>query len=339
MGAGPAGLFQVFQLGLLEIKAHVIDALPYAGGQCVELYADKPIYDIPGIVVCTGRELIQNLLQQIKPFAAEFHFSSVVTEVARQDDGRFRVVTSKGQQFLARTVFIAGGVGAFQPKTIKVDGLERFEGSQLAHHIDDAAAYAGKRIVINGDNDTALDWALRLCTGQPDGFPHKAQQVTVVHRRDVFSAAPATVDAFKALVAAGHIDFVVGQINAIETADDVLTAVQVIRPDASMQTLPLDALWVLQGLSPKLGPIAQWGLDMERRQLKVDTEKFSTSEPGIFAVGDINTYLGKKKLILCAFHECVLAAFGAAAIIFPDRKVLLEYTTTSSRLHKVLGLG
>ena len=346
VGAGPAGLFQVFQLGLLEIKAHVVDALPCAGGQCVELYANKPIYDIPGIAVCTGRELIQNLSQQIEPFKAAFHFSSVVTEVTPQSDGRFLVTTSKGLRFLTHTVFIAGGVGAFQPKTLKVHGLDRFEGSQLAYHMDDAASYAGKRVVINGDNDSALDWALRLCAGHQDGFPHKARHVTVLHRRDVFSAASTTVGTFTAQVAAGHIDFVVGQIAAIETEiqtkievlPGTLTAVQVVRPDASMQTLPLDALLVLQGLSPKLGPIAHWGLDMERRQLSVDTEKFSTSMPGIFAVGDINTYPGKKKLILCAFHECVLAAFGAAAIIFPNRKVQLEYTTTSSRLHKVLGL-
>ena len=342
VGAGPAGLFQVFQLGLLEIKAHVVDALPYAGGQCVELYADKPIYDIPGVPLCTGRELIRNLLQQIEPFGAAFHFSSVVTELTRHADGRFQVSTSKGQRFLARTVFIAGGVGAFQPKTIKVDGLDRYDGKQLFHHIDDASVLAGRRVVIHGDNDSALEWAIRLCAGHPDGFQHKAATVTLVHRRDIFTAAPATVDIFKQLVAAQQMEFLVGQISAIETeiqaGADTLTAVQIIRPDAGTQRLPLDALLVLQGLSPKLGPIAQWGLALERRQLTVDTEKFSTSETGIFAVGDINTYPGKKKLILCAFHECVLAAFGAAAILYPDRKVLLEYTTTSSRLHKALGL-
>ena len=354
VGAGPAGLFQVFQLGLLEIRSHVIDALPHAGGQCMELYPDKPIYDIPSVPVCTGRELTHKLQQQIEPFGASFHFSSVVTEVNRQHDGRFHVATSKGQRFLAHTVFIAGGVGAFQPKTIKVDGLDRFEGTQLFHHIEEPSGLAGKRIVINGDNDTALEWAIKLCAGHADGFPHKADRVTLVHRRDVLGASDATVGVFKALVAAGHIDFVVGQVTAVETINEAtnetthkatvqaaagrMSAVRLICPDASVQTLPLDVLLVLQGLSPKLGPIAHWGLDMERRQLTVDTEKFSTSEPGIFAVGDINTYPGKKKLILCAFHECVLAAFGAAALIFPDRKVLLEYTTTSTRLHKALGL-
>jgi len=339
VGAGPAGLFQVFQLGLLEIQAHVIDALPHAGGQCVELYADKPIYDIPSVPVCTGRELTQNLLGQIAPFQPQFHFGQVVSEVTRQDDGRFLVRTDKGTQFLTKTLFIAGGVGAFQPKTLKLDGLAAFDGTQLAHHVSDAAAYENQHVVIVGDNDTALDWALCLCAGHPDGFPHKAQSVTLVHRRDAFVAESDTVVRFRALVALGKLSFVAGQITGLEVAADRLGAVQVTLPDASTLSLPLDKLLVLQGLSPKLGPIAQWGLAMERRQLVVNTESYATSEPGIFAVGDINTYPGKKKLILCAFHECVLAAFGAAHYLHPDRKVLLEYTTTSSRLHKVLGLA
>jgi len=339
VGAGPAGLFQVFQLGLLEIQAHVVDALPYAGGQCVELYADKPIYDIPSVPVCTGRELTHKLLQQIAPMGAQFHYGQVVSEISRQTDGRFLVKTSKTAEFLAKTIFIAGGVGAFQPKTLKVEGLDAFEGSQLAYQALDASIYVNQRVVIVGDNDTALDWALRLCAGNADGFPHKAASVTVVHRRDVFTAAPDTVTRFRALVAAGQLAFVAGQITGVEATAGRLDAVQITQPDASLQSLALDQLLVLQGLSPKLGPIADWGLAMERRQLVVNTEAYATSEPGIFAVGDINTYPGKKKLILCAFHECVLAAFGAAAYLYPNRKVLLEYTTTSSRLHKVLGLA
>ncbi|MBY0467297.1 MAG: NAD(P)/FAD-dependent oxidoreductase, partial [Burkholderiales bacterium] len=180
VGAGPAGLFQVFQLGLLEIQAHVVDALPHAGGQCVELYPDKPIYDIPSVPVCTGRELTQNLLGQIAPFKPQFHFGQVVSEVTRQGDGRFLVRTDKATQFLTKTLFIASGVGAFQPKTLKVEGLEQFDGTQLAHHVADAAVYDHQRVVIVGDNDTALDWALRLCVGHADGFPHKANNVTVV---------------------------------------------------------------------------------------------------------------------------------------------------------------
>lgn len=339
VGAGPAGLFQVFQLGLLEFRAHVVDALPHAGGQCVELYADKPIYDIPSVPVCTGRELTDNLLKQIEPMRAQFHFDQIVTEIARQADGRFLVKTSKSAAFLAKAIFIAGGVGAFQPKTLKVEGLDAFNGNQVAYQVADASIYADQRVVIVGDNDTALDWALSLCAANDAGYPHKAASVTVVHRRDAFSATPDTVARFRAMVAAGALAFVAGQITGIESAADRLGGVQISQPDASLKSLALDQLLVLQGLSPKLGPIADWGLAMERRQLVVNTEAFATSEPGIFAVGDINTYPGKKKLILCAFHECVLAAFGAAAYLYPDRKALLEYTTTSSRLHKVLGLG
>lgn len=339
VGAGPAGLFQVFQLGLQEIRAHVVDALPHAGGQCVELYADKPIYDIPSVPVCTGRELTANLMQQIAPMGAQFHYGQVVSEITRQVDGRFLVQTSKATEFLTKTIFIAGGVGAFQPKTLKVEGLDAFDGSQLAHQVADTSLYANQRVVIVGDNDTALDWALRLCPGNADSFPHKAANVTVVHRRDVFTAAADTVTRFRALVAAGLLSFVTGQVTGVETTAGRLNAVQITQPDALQQSLELDQLLVLQGLSPKLGPIAEWGLAMERRQLVVNTESYATSEPGIFAVGDINTYPGKKKLILCAFHECVLAAFGAAAYLRPDSKTLLEYTTTSSRLHKVLGLA
>jgi thioredoxin reductase (NADPH) len=346
IGAGPAGLFQVFQLGLLEIQCHVIDALPYAGGQCVELYGDKPIYDIPAVPLCTGRALVQNLLTQIEPFKAQFHFGQTVTQLDTLADGRFAVVTSAGTAFIAKTVFIAAGVGAFAPKKLSLPGLDAFDNRQVFHHINDAAALAGKHVVINGDNDSALEWAIKLCAGTPDttlddathSSSHKAASVTLVHRRDVLGASTDTVAQFRDLVATGAIRFVVGQITGFDAETDAMTALHIALPDASAQTLSLDTLLVLQGLSPKLGPIANWGLDMERRQLRVDTEKFSTSQPGIFAVGDINTYPGKKKLILCAFHECVLAAFGAAALVFPEKKVLLEYTTTSTRLHKVLGL-
>lgn len=338
VGAGPAGLFQVFQLGLLEIQAHVVDALPYAGGQCMELYADKPIYDIPSVPVCTGRELTANLLKQIAPMGAQFHFGQVVSEIARQTDGRFQVKTNTGTALLVRTIFIAGGVGAFQPKTLKIDGLSSFAGTQLAYHVTDASIYAGQHVAIVGDNDSALEWALRLCAGNADGFPYKAASVTVIHRRDVFTATADTVSHFRSLVGTGKLAFVAGQVTGFEERAGRLSALQITQPDAALAPLPVDQVLVLQGLSPKLGPIADWGLAMERRQLIVGTEAYATSEPGIFAVGDINTYPGKKKLILCAFHECVLAAFGAAAYLHPDRKVLLEYTTTSSRLHKVLGL-
>lgn len=334
VGAGPVGLFQVFELGLLEIKAHVIDSLAYPGGQCVELYPDKPIYDIPAVPMCTGQELTDNLLKQIEPFGATFHFGQEVTVVQQQDDGRFFIETSKGTQFLTKTVFIAAGVGAFQPRTLKVDGLDAFEGSQLFYRVKNPADFAGKNLVIVGGGDSALDWALDFVKDSP----HKAESVILIHRRDGFKAAPASVAKMHELCEAYEMQFIVGQVTGYDEKDGKLTAAKVTGADGVTRVVPLDVLLVFFGLSPKLGPIAEWGLEIERKQLKVDTEKFSTSVPGIFAVGDINVYPGKKKLILSGFHECALAAFGAMPIIFPEKKVFLQYTTTSPKLHKVLGV-
>ena len=335
IGAGPVGLFQVFELGLLEIKAHVIDSLPHPGGQCIELYPDKPIYDIPAVPVCTGRELTDNLLKQIAPFGATFHYEQEVSTVQKQEDGRFFVETAIGTRFLSKTIFIAAGVGAFQPRTLKVEGLDAFEGSQLLYHVKNPAELAGKNLVIVGGGDSALDWALDFVK---DG-PHKAESVILIHRRDGFKAAPASVARMRELCEAYEMQFIVGQITGYEEKDGLLTGAKVTGSDGVTRVVPLDVLLVFFGLSPKLGPIAEWGLEIERKQLKVDTEKFSTSEPGIFAVGDINTYPGKKKLILSGFHECALAAFGAMPIIAPEKKVFLQYTTTSPKLHKVLGVA
>lgn len=334
VGAGPVGLFQVFELGLLEIKAHVIDALPYPGGQPVELYPDKPIYDIPAIPVCTGQELTDNLLQQIAPFGATFHLGQEVTTVEQQADGRFFVATSKGTQFLTKTLFIAAGVGAFQPRYLKVDGLERFHDKQVFYRVKNPADLAGKNLVIVGGGDSAIDWALNFVA---DG-PNKAESVILIHRRDGFKAVPANVAKMRELCDQFEMQFIVGQITGIDEKDGRLTGAKVTGSDGVTRVVPLDVLLVFFGLSPKLGPIADWGLEIERKQLVVDTEKFSTSIPGIFAVGDINTYPGKKKLILCGFHECALAAFGAMPIITPEKKVFLQYTTTSPKLHKVLGV-
>ena len=334
IGAGPVGLFQVFELGLLEIKAHVIDSLAYPGGQCIELYPDKPIYDIPAVPRCTGKELTDSLLKQIEPFGATFHLSQEVMVVQRQDDGRFFVETSKGTQFLTKTIFIAGGVGSFQPRTLKVDGLDKFDDTQLFYRVRDPALFAGKNLVIVGGGDSALDWALNFVQ---DG-PNKAESVILVHRRDSFRAAPANVAKMKALCDAHEMQFVIGQVTGIEEQDGRLTRLKLTGSDGVTRVMPLDVLLVFFGLSPKLGPIADWGLGIDRKQLVVDTEKFQTNVPGIFAVGDINTYPGKKKLILSGFHEAALAAFGAAPIVFPDRRILLQYTTTSPKLHKVLGV-
>ncbi len=334
VGAGPVGLFQVFELGLLEIKAHIIDSLGYPGGQCIELYPDKPIYDIPAVPVCTGKELTDNLLKQIEPFGATFHFGQEVSVVRKQDDGRFYVETSKGTRFIARTIFIAGGVGAFQPRTLKVEGLEKYDGTQLFYRVRSPAQFAGKNLVIVGGGDSALDWALNFVQ---EG-PNKAESVILLHRRDGFKAAPASVAKMKELCDAYEMQFMIGQVTGMEEAGGRLTSIKVTGADGVTRVVPLDMLLVFFGLSPKLGPIADWGLAIERKQLVVDTEKFETSVPGIFAVGDINTYPGKKKLILSGFHEAALAAFGAAPYIFPEKRILLQYTTTSPKLHKVLGV-
>lgn len=338
IGAGPIGLYQVFQLGLLGVKAHVVDALPHAGGQCAELYPDKPIYDIPAVPLCTGRELTDRLLQQIAPLGATFHCEQQISTVEKQADGRFLVGTSHGTHFLATTVFIAAGVGAFLPRTLKLPALEALAGRQLTYRIAQASDYAGKNLVIVGGDDAALEAALHLCAAHPGGSPHKAQRVTLVHRRDVLQASPATQAAVRALCQVQHMRFMVGQITGHEDHQGQLTGVRVTGVDGVEQLVDANAVLVMLGLSPKLGPVTQWGLDMDRKQLQVNTETFSTSEPGIFAVGDVNTYPGKKKLIVCGFHECVLAAFGAMPFIFPDRKVQLEYTTSSARLHHILGV-
>jgi len=330
VGAGPVGLFQVFELGLLEIRAHVIDSLACVGGQCVELYPDKPIYDIPAVPVCTGQELTDALMKQIAPFGATFHLGQEVTVLKKFNDGRFFLQTSAGTRFLTRTVFIAAGVGSFQPRLLKVDGIDRFHGSQLFYRVHEPAQLHGKNLVICGGGDSALDWTLALA-GQ-------AESLVLLHRRDGFRAAPASVAKMRERVEAHEMQFMIGTVAGFEEEHGRMTGIRVASPDGVTRRVPLDVLLVFFGLSPKLGPIAHWGLALERKQIVVDTEKFETDVPGIFAVGDINTYPGKKKLILSGFHEAALAAFGAANYVFPGSKIHLQYTTTSPKLHKVLGV-
>ncbi len=332
IGAGPVGLFQAFELGLLGITSHIVDALPYAGGQCIELYPDKPIYDIPGTLATTGRQLVASLLEQLKPFKPSFHLNQQVNLLARQADGRFLVETSTNQSFLTKTIFIAAGVGAFQPKKLTVAGLDVFAGTQLFYHLDAGVDFAGKQVTIVGSEDTAVEAAIQLTHLQ-------SNNVTLLHRRDVFKAAPDKLEAMRSLIAAGKLQLRIGQIAGFEAQNKQLTALQVTDVEGKTAPLPVDTVLVLQGLSPKLGPVADWGLAIERKQLVVDTEKFQTSEAGIFAVGDINTYPGKKKLILCGFHEAALASFAAAALVFPDTTTLLQYTTTSTLLHQRLGVA
>jgi thioredoxin reductase (NADPH) len=331
IGAGPVGLFQVFELGLLEIKAHLIDSLPEVGGQCIELYPDKPIYDIPAIPVCTGRELVTNLLKQIEPFAPQFHLNQEVSTIEKQVDGRFLMGTSQNQHFLSKTVFIAAGVGAFQPRTLNLEGIEAFVDQQVFYRVKNPDQFIGKKIVICGGGDSALDWALY--------FADKAANVTLIHRRDDFKAAPQSVAKMRALCAAGEMQLLIGQITGLESSNDQLTEIAVTGIDGEVQMVAVDSLLLFYGLSPKLGPIADWGLDIDRKQIAVDTACFQTSSPGIYAVGDINIYPGKKKLILSGFHEAALAAFAAAAYLAPEKQIQLQYTTTSPKLHKALGVS
>ncbi|BDT76627.1 ferredoxin--NADP reductase [Polynucleobacter yangtzensis] len=330
IGAGPVGLFQVFELGLLEIKAHVIDSLPEVGGQCIELYPDKPIYDIPAIPVCTGRELTNNLLKQIKPFDAQFHLGQEVSKLEQQTDGRFLISTSQDKHFLSKTVFIAAGVGAFQPRTLNLEGIDRFIGKQLFYHVKSPEQFANKRIVICGGGDAALDWAIH--------FSEIAASVTLIHRRDDFKAAPKSIAKIRELCASNQMQLLIGQVTAYEAQDDRLAEITFTNIDGENKQIPLDDLLVFFGLSPKLGPIADWGLNIDRKQICVDTQKFQTSIPGIYAVGDINVYPGKKKLILSGFHEAALAAFAAAEYLNPEKQIPLQYTTTSPKLHKALGV-
>ena len=333
IGAGPVGLFQVFQLGLQGIHCHVVDALPHVGGQCAELYADKPIYDIPGIPFCTGRELVERLQQQIAPFRPTLHLGQQVQHIERQADQRWAVSTDAGHTFLTHALFIAAGVGAFVPRRLGIEGLNDFEGTQVFVEHPAPEHWTGQHLVVAGDGDTALQTCLAASSG-----PQAAASVTLLHRRDQFSASPEWVRQMRQACSDGRMRFVAGQPTGLRAESSRLQALELLNPQGETEWLSLDTLQTCLGLSPKLGPVAQWGLALERKQLVVNTENFGTSESGIFAVGDINTYPGKKKLILCGFHEATLAAFGAVALLRPEEKTLLQYTTTSTLLRQRLGV-
>jgi thioredoxin reductase (NADPH) len=336
IGAGPVGLFQIFELGLLGINAHIIDSLTQVGGQCTELYPEKPIYDIPALPICGAQELVDRLLEQAKPFNATFHLGQEVTEVSPQPDGKFLVATSTGNRLLAGAVVIAAGVGSFQPRRLALPGIEAFEGKSVHYRVKNAADFHGRDLVICGGGDSALDWTVALC--------EKARSLTLVHRRADFRAAPATVARMRELVAAGKMQFVEGTTAALHTEDhggSQRLAGLVVQSHGGQTTLQLtaDQILAFYGLHPKLGPIAEWGLELEKKALKVDTEKFQTNVPGIFAIGDINTYPGKKKLILSGFHEAALTAFAIQHHLFPEKRQFLQYTTTSPIMQKRLGVA
>jgi len=331
IGAGPCGLFQVFELGLLGIRAHLLDSLKSPGGQCTELYPDKPIYDIPALPVCGAQELVDRLMQQIKPFEPQFHLGEEVMQVTPRDDRRFDVVTAQGTTFDTGAIVIAAGVGSFQPRRLGAAGGEPFEGSQIHYRVKSADAYRNSSLVIFGGGDSALDWALEFAPTSPS--------LTLVHRRNEFRAAPASVARMRELETAGKLRFIEGLAESVITEGERLVGVRVKASDGTMHDLPAEHVFAFFGLHPKLGPVAEWSLELERKALKVDTEKFQTSVPGIFAVGDINTYPGKKKLILSGFHEAALAAFGIQSWLYPEKKQFLQYTTTSPVMQKRLGVG
>ena len=334
IGAGPVGLFQAFQLGLQDIRCHIVDSLPHPGGQCTELYGDKPIYDIPGLPRCTGKELIERLQTQVKPFAPVFHGGHSVSHLTPQAEG-FAVETAQGLHFETRNVVIAAGVGAFEPRQLPAADFKPLRGSQVFFAGQDPSVFAGLACLVVGGDGSAIAAALQLCdlsgTNAPTG-------VGLMHRRDVWDADPALVERMRQCVAQGRLQLHIGQLVGPQVQDNRMQAVDWVNSAGETQTLPCDAIWVQLGLSPQLGPLSEWGLAMQRKQLAVDSATFATSMDGVFAVGDINTYPGKQKLIVCGFHEATLSAFAIAARLRPGQKTSLQYTTTSSHLHRLLGV-
>jgi thioredoxin reductase (NADPH) len=329
VGAGPVGLFAVFELGLLDLKCHVIDILDRPGGQCAELYPEKPIYDIPGFPVVTGQELVDNLMKQIAPFGPQFHFSQIVNTLQKQADGRFLLTTDADTAFLAKVVVVAAGGGSFQAKRPPVDNIEAYEGKSVFYAVRKIEDFRDQDVVIVGGGDSALDWTLNL---QPI-----ARSLTLVHRRDAFKAAPASVNRMKELVMEGKINFLLGQISRLEGENGQLSAVH-FTMDSGEAMVHATRLLPFFGLTIKLGPVGEWGLQLDENVVKVDTEKFQTSEPGIFAIGDINSYAGKLKLILSGFHEAALMAQAAKHHISPTERIVFQYTTSSTKLQRKLGV-
>ncbi len=331
IGAGPVGLFAVFQLGLLDIKAHLVDILDKIGGQCAELYPEKPIYDIPGIPYITGQGLTAALMAQIKPFNPTFHLGEMVVKIQNIGDPLFRVTTDAGKVFECKAIVIAAGGGSFQPKRPPIAGIEPYEGKSVHYAVRKMDVFRDKRILIVGGGDSALDWTLNL---QP-----LAKRLTLVHRRDEFRGAPASVSKMRALVEAGSMDLRIGQVTVLEGGDGQLKAASIKGGDGAVTRVEVDAMLPFFGLTMKLGPVADWGIAMEDELITVDTGTFETSKPGLFAIGDINTYAGKLKLILSGFHEAALMAQRAHHYVHPEKRLVFQYTTSSTSLQKKLGVA
>src|SRR5262245_28912189 len=331
VGAGPVGLFAVFELGLIDLKCHLVDILDRPGGQCTELYPEKPIYDIPGIPFITGQGLVDRLMEQIKPFKPEFHLSQMASALTKLPDGRWLVSTDAGAEIIAPVLVIAAGGGSFVPKRPPIASIESYEGKSVFYAVRKMEEFRGKNVLIAGGGDSALDWTLNLAP--------IAERLTLVHHRDGFRAAQHSVNRMRELVSEGKIDFYVASVKALHGQDGRLDAVTLATAEKKEWMHKTDALLPFFGLTIKLGPIAEFGLNLNENLIPVDTEKFQSSTPGIFAIGDINSYPGKLKLILSGFHEAALMAQAAFRICRPNDKLRFQYTTSSSSLQKKLGVA
>ena len=331
IGAGPCGLFAVFELGLLDMKVHLIDILDKIGGQCAELYPEKPIYDIPGIPMVTGQGLTDSLMEQVKPFGPTFHLGEMVETIESIGDPLFRVTTDAGKVFETKVVVIAAGGGSFQPKRPPVPGIEAFDGTSVFYAVRKMEQFRDRNLLIVGGGDSALDWTLNL---------HPlARRITLVHRRDDFRAAPHSVEQMRTLVADGKMDLRIGQVTVLDGEDGQLRGATIKGADNALTQIDCNAMLPFFGLTMKLGPVANWGVALENNLIPVETASFETNVPGIFAIGDINTYPGKLKLILSGFHEGALMAQKAHRYVYPDKRLVFQYTTSSSSLQKKLGVG
>jgi len=329
IGAGPVGLFSVFELGILGLNAHIIDNLDKIGGQCIELYPDKPIYDIPGVPDCTGEDLIKNLLQQIKSFKPEFHLNQRVNELKKNNE-LWNVITSDNKIFETPNIIIAGGVGSFEPRKVDIKNVEKFEGKSFYYSVKDKSKFKDQIVAVFGGGDSALDWTLELS--------NIAKKVYLIHRRDDFKGAIHTLNKIKGIAKSGKIEIkTFYQLKGIN-GDKNLENIEIQKNNEAIETLKIDSVIAFFGLKMELGPIANWGLNLEEKSILVNTKNFQTNEKGIFAIGDICTYPGKLKLILSGFHEGALAARECFVRARPNENLVFQYTTSSTQIHKRLGI-
>ncbi len=328
IGAGPTGIFCVHQLGIIGLKCEVVDNLDKIGGQCIELYPDKPIYDIPAIPECTGEELTKNLIEQIKPFKTNFHLNDRVEEIKKEKD-KWLVKTIKEKEFKVSSIIIAGGVGSFEPRKFSIKECEKFEGKQIFYSVKDKNIFKNKKVSIFGGGDSALDWAIELSENS---------KIQLIHRRDEFRGAQASVDKVKELSKQGKIELLTQyQLNSINNGNKI-KSIKIKNEDENIKEIETDYILGFFGLIMQLGPITNWGLNLDKKHIPVNTENFETNQKGIFAIGDICTYPGKLKLILSGFHEGALAARGCFKYARPEEKLRFEFTTTSKNVQNRLGV-